>query len=249
MWRNLRPYPDAKLQPWPPPSASGRGSSLHDAFAVRRLIQPRLSERQPSSRVGDGEREARGRVEPGCRRRRHRSARVAPCRIAEARSQARGPSSVAALVTKRSSRGGRAHDRSSGKGVAGVGRRRRAHSWHTHSAVTRRRAIALTRQSRGDGGCRTAPLARYRLAPRRREITFGRQSSHAKGDRSDAESDRPDPRRLGIPRLSYPSRRGQRATTASPWRVVLAGSERRGNSPRAAAHELSHERAEEHRGH
>jgi len=133
MWRNLRPYPDAKLQPWPPPSASGRGGSLHDAFAVRRLIQPRLSERQPSSRVGDGEREARGRVEPGCRHRRHRSARVAPCRIAEATSQARGPSSVAALVTKESSRGGRAHDRSSGKGVAGVGRRRRGRSWQPDS--------------------------------------------------------------------------------------------------------------------
>ena len=135
MWRNLRPYPDAKLQPWPPPSASGRGSSLYDSFAVRRLIQPRLSERQPSSRVGDGEREARGRVEPGCRHRRHRSARVAPCRIAEARSQARGPSSVAALVTKESSRGGGAHDRSSGKGVAGVGRSGRARSWLCDSAI------------------------------------------------------------------------------------------------------------------
>ena len=134
MWRNLRPYPDAKLQPWPLPSASARGSSLHDAFAVRRLIQPRLSERQPRSRVGDVEREARERVEPGCRRRRHRSAGVAPCRIAEARSQARGPSSVAALAMKESSRGGRAHDRSAGKGVAGVGRRRRARSWRCNHA-------------------------------------------------------------------------------------------------------------------
>jgi hypothetical protein len=31
-------------------------------------------------------------------------------------------------------------------------------------------------RSRGDGEGRTGPLARYRLAPRRREITFGRQS-------------------------------------------------------------------------
>jgi len=86
---NLRPHPDAKLQPWPPPSASGRGSSLHDAYTVRRLIQSRLSERQPRSRVGDGEREARGRVEPGCRSRRHRSAGVAP--LSDSRSEIAGP--------------------------------------------------------------------------------------------------------------------------------------------------------------
>ena len=32
-------------------------------------------------------------------------------------------------------------------------------------------------RSRGDGECGTGPLARYRLAPRRREITFGRQGT------------------------------------------------------------------------
>jgi hypothetical protein len=111
-------------------------------------------------------------------------------------------------VTKESYRGGRAHDRSSGKGVAGVGRRRRARSWHSSDAVTRRRAIALTRQSRGDGGCRTAPLARYRLAPRRREITFGRRSAtpprHCADRKSNHQRDVVAPRRALLPSSRCP---------------------------------------------
>ena len=45
-------------------------------------------------------------------------------------------------------------------------------------AVTPSREAARSHsrgRSRGDGGCGTGPLARHRLAPRRREITFGRQ--------------------------------------------------------------------------
>jgi hypothetical protein len=37
-------------------------------------------------------------------------------------------------------------------------------------------------RSRGDGRCGTGPLARYRLAPRRREITLGRQCAREFGD-------------------------------------------------------------------
>ena len=47
-------------------------------------------------------------------------------------------------------------------------------------AVTPSREAARSHSrggSRGDGGCWTGPLARYRLAPRRREITFGRQGT------------------------------------------------------------------------
>jgi hypothetical protein len=51
--------------------------------------------------------------------------------------------------------------------------------WHCSDAVTRRRAIAFTSRSLGDGGCGTGPLARYRLAPRRGEITFGRHCDSA----------------------------------------------------------------------
>ena len=49
-------------------------------------------------------------------------------------------------------------------------------------AVTPSRDAArshLRGRSRGDGRCGTRPLARYQLAPRRREITFGRQSASA----------------------------------------------------------------------
>ena len=54
---------------------------------------------------------------------------------------------------KESSRGGRAHDRFSGKGVAGVGRRRRARSWlstrpPTHPAGDSLVADALVRSGR-----------------------------------------------------------------------------------------------------
>jgi hypothetical protein len=48
-------------------------------------------------------------------------------------------------------------------------------------AVTPSRQAARSHscgRSRGDGGCGTGPLARYRLAPRRREIRFGRQCDH-----------------------------------------------------------------------
>ena len=73
--------------------------------------------------------------------------------------------------------------------------------WHRRPPVVRRRVEAIVRQTRphnrgrgiavtpsrgaalshsrgtglGDDRCRTGPLARYRLAARRREITFGRQ--------------------------------------------------------------------------
>ena len=67
-------------------------------FAVS--SQPRLSERQPRSRVGDGEREARGRVEPGCRSRRHRSAGVAG-EIAGPRPFQRGWIWVIGVVSRR----------------------------------------------------------------------------------------------------------------------------------------------------
>ena len=84
--------------------------------------------------------------------------------------------------------------------------------WHSSDAVTRRRAIALTRRSRGDGGCRTAPLAGYRLAPRRREITFGRQSetSISSGENTDAivrarEGEPTAERSLGVPSVICPS--------------------------------------------
>jgi hypothetical protein len=53
----------------------------------------------------------------------------------------------------------------------------RRHSFRRHcsDAVTRGRAIAFTRQKSGRWRCGTGPLARHRLAPLRREITFGRQ--------------------------------------------------------------------------
>jgi hypothetical protein len=46
------------------------------------------------------------------------------------------------------------------------------------------------RRSRGDGGCGTGPLARHRLASRRRAITFGRPSARRLRGRSRGESDR-----------------------------------------------------------
>ena len=49
--------------------------------------------------------------------------------------------------------------------------------WHFSDAVTRRRAIAFTRLKSGRWRCGTGPLARYRFAPRRRGITFGRRSA------------------------------------------------------------------------
>jgi hypothetical protein len=49
--------------------------------------------------------------------------------------------------------------------------------WHCSNAVTNRRVIAFMRQKSGGVGCGTGPLARYRLAPRRREIAFWSQSS------------------------------------------------------------------------
>jgi hypothetical protein len=67
---------------------------------------------------------------------------------------------------------------------AGVGRDDRSRG----IAVTPSREAALSHsrgRSRGDGGCEPGPLARYRLAPRRRETTFGRHSSSSfRGGRS-----------------------------------------------------------------
>ena len=51
-------------------------------------------------------------------------------------------------------------------------------------AVTPSRDAArshLRGRSRGDGGCWTGALARYRLAPRRREMTFGRPRTRPVG--------------------------------------------------------------------
>jgi hypothetical protein len=60
-------------------------------------------------------------------------------------------------------------------------------------AVTPLRDVAQSHsrgRSRRDGGRGTGPLARYRLAPHRREITFGRHSSGPLRDCSNRESTR-----------------------------------------------------------
>ena len=185
---NLRPHPDAKLQPWPPPSASARGSSLHDAYTVRRLLQPRLSERQPRSRVGDGEREARGRVEPGCRSRRHRSAGVAP--LSDSRTEIAGPRPfqrgriwVIGVVSRRPCirplLGDRSRQRRPAQTSAFVALQSRRHE--------RPRDRIYAAEVGAMAGSRTGPLARYRLAPRRREIMFGRRSDIRLGVGSEVE--------------------------------------------------------------
>ena len=74
---------------------------------------------------------------------------------------------------------------------------RRSRSWRSGDAVTTRRAIASTRQkSRRMTGAGPGPLARYRLAPCRREITFGRRSARPLGLRPADQCDRAD-RRTG----------------------------------------------------
>ena len=58
-------------------------------------------------------------------------------------------------------------------------RRRRPRDRKRGIAVTLSRDAARSHsrgRTRGDGGCWTGALARYRLAPRRREMTFGRRS-------------------------------------------------------------------------
>ena len=60
-------------------------------------------------------------------------------------------------------------------------------------AVTPSREAARSHsrgRSRGGGRCGTGPLARHRLAPRRREITFGRRCTRELRGRSRSESDR-----------------------------------------------------------
>jgi hypothetical protein len=50
-------------------------------------------------------------------------------------------------------------------------------AWHCSDAVTRRRAIAFTRQTSRRWRLRDRFVCSLRLAPRRHEITFGRQSN------------------------------------------------------------------------
>jgi hypothetical protein len=56
-------------------------------------------------------------------------------------------------------------------------------------------------RSRGDGGCGTNPLARYRLAPRRPEITFCRRSNRAGVSGSAMKAI------VRMPELGWPDRR------------------------------------------
>ena len=80
----------------------------------------------------------------------------------------------------RSSGGGRWLYRAHNSWITGRPRPRgRRDDCNRGIAVTPSREAARSHsrgRRRGDGGCGTGPLARYRLAPRRREITFGRLS-------------------------------------------------------------------------
>jgi len=107
------------------------------------------------------------------------------------------------------------------------------------------------RQGRGDGGCEPSSLARYRLAPRRREITFGRlcDSAALASDRSKAivaVGDVPRSRTRVAPRHevvpSRSERRGpfamaRRAAVSSPTgvgRIRLYEPHKPGDRPAAA---------------
>jgi len=88
---------------------------------------------------------------------------------------------------------------------------------HCSDAVIRRRAIAFTMQKWGDGGCGTGPLARDRLAPRRREITSGREGGRPHRAAPDGECD---------PSATRGARAHGRPRRLTGWADVLAGGGR-----------------------